>query len=138
DIGLLILRSRSRDETDLRNVADTASLVVVPNLTRRLPHLAVLAAAALLLGVLGTVLELRRALAAIGGGGATDRTISVASGIASALGPMSFALVVAIVLIVGNGYLTGQSTLILSQIQELSARLINALIDRPDVRLGHR
>jgi len=138
DIGLLILRSRSRDETDLRNVADTASLVVVPNLTRRLPQLAVLAAAALLLGVLGTVLELRRALGAIGGGGATDRTISIASGISSSLEPVSFALVVAIVLIVGNGYLTGRSTLIVSQIQELSARLINALIDRPDVRLGHR
>ena len=27
---------------------------------------------------------------------------------------------------------------IIEQIREFSARLINALIDRPDVRLGHR
>src|SRR5579871_2742481 len=38
DVGLLILRSRSRDETDLQNVANAASLSVVPRLTRRLQY----------------------------------------------------------------------------------------------------
>src|SRR5918997_4021043 len=38
DMGLLILRSRSRDEADLQNVADAAALAVLPRLTRRLHH----------------------------------------------------------------------------------------------------
>ena len=36
DMGLLILRSRSKDEGDLQNVADAAALSVIPRLTRRL------------------------------------------------------------------------------------------------------
>src|SRR5258705_5252530 len=39
DIGLLILRSRSRDESDLQNVAAAALLLVVPRLTRRIQYL---------------------------------------------------------------------------------------------------
>ena len=36
DMGLLILRSRGRDESELQNVADAAALAVIPRLTRRL------------------------------------------------------------------------------------------------------
>src|SRR5688572_20814082 len=43
DMGLLILRSRSRDEADLQNVADAAALSVLPRLTRRLHYLPMLA-----------------------------------------------------------------------------------------------
>src|SRR5580698_3067328 len=38
DMGLLILRSKSREEDDLQNVADAASLSVIPRLTRRLQY----------------------------------------------------------------------------------------------------
>jgi hypothetical protein len=31
-----------------------------------------------------------------------------------------------------------QSEMIIEQVDEFSVRLVNALIDRPDVRLGHR
>src|SRR5215468_4992999 len=49
DIGLLVLRSRSRDESDLQNVATAALLFVVPKLTRRLQYLRSLAVSAILL-----------------------------------------------------------------------------------------
>jgi len=138
DIGLLILRSRSRDESDLQNVAAAASLAVVPNLTRRLQYLSVLATALVLLGVFGTLYDLRRILSVAGGQAAAEHAGYVAAGIAAALSPTAFALLFAIVLVVGRGYLVGQSEFIIEQIHEFSARLINALIDRPDVRLGHR
>ena len=51
---------------------------------------------------------------------------------------MALALVVSLILGLGKAYLVSQSESILEQMQEFSARLINALIDRPDVRLGHR
>ena len=131
DIGLLILRSRSRDEADLHNLANAASLSVVPRLTRRIHYLSTLAFAALLLGLLGTVLGAREVLAKAAGA-------SAVTGLAHTLTPMAFGISVAVVLTLGRGYVMNQSESITVEIREFSARLINALIDRPDVRLGHR
>jgi biopolymer transport protein ExbB/TolQ len=134
DMGLLILRSRSRDEVDLQNVADAASLSVLPTLTRRLGYLSAIAVAEALLGVVGAIVNLQRNFPWTGAAPA----ISIASAIAASLTPIAYALVVAVVLVLGRAYLSSQSELIIEQINEFSARLINALIDRPDVRLGHR
>jgi biopolymer transport protein ExbB/TolQ len=136
DMGLLILRSRSRDESDLQNVAEAAALAVVPKLTRRLQYLPTLAVVAGLLGLVGTVSGLRHTLLTAGFG--ADRAMQLSSGFAAALVPTAFGLGVAAVLTLGRGYLVSQSESITEEIREFSARLINALIDRPDVRLGHR
>ena len=130
DIGLLILRSRSRDESELENVADAAALTVLPRLTRRLDYLPTLTVASLLAGALGLVLRLREAL--------STSSRPLALGIATSLAPLALSLVIAVVLTLGRGYLASQADLLTEQIREFSARLINALIDRPDVRLGHR
>jgi biopolymer transport protein ExbB len=133
DMGLLILRSRSRDENTLHNVANTASLAVVPKLTHRLHYLPVLAIAAVLLGFLGTTIGARGALLASAG-----ESSRIATDLGRALTPTAFGLGVAVVLTLGRGYLVNQSEAITEEIREFSARLVNALIDRPDVRLGHR
>jgi biopolymer transport protein ExbB/TolQ len=137
DMGLLILRSRSRDETDLQHVAAAAALSVVPRLSRRIQYLPMLALVGALLGLLGTVLGVRDALFATASLG-SDRAQQLSIALAASLAPAAFGLVVAIVLSVGRSYLVSQSDSITAEIQEFSARLINALIDRPDVRLGHR
>ena len=135
DMGLVILRSRSRDESDLQNVADAAALAALPKLTRHLQYLPTLAIVAILLGMLGTVWAIRAALFA----SATPHAAGTfETGLAHALNPFAFGLGVAVVLTLGRGYLVSQSESITEQIHEFSARLINALIDRPDVRLGHR
>ena len=136
DIGLLILRSRSRDEADLQNVAAAALLFVVPKLTRRLQYLRSLAVAAILLGILGTARGVHDAL--IDTGAAAARAQQMFAGLGASLTPTMFGLAVSIVLTIGGGYLVSQSECITEEIREFSARLINALIDRPDVRLGHR
>jgi biopolymer transport protein ExbB/TolQ len=133
DIGLVLLRSRSRDEGDLHNLADAALLTLLPRLTRRLQYLSALALIAVMLGVLGT-------LRAIEGGFTPAPS---APGIAPvlaprALHPLELGIIIGVVLIAGRSYLVSQSEVIIEQIREFSARLINALIDRPDVRLGHR
>jgi biopolymer transport protein ExbB len=141
DMGLLILRSRSRDESDLQNVASAAALAVVPKLTRRIQYLPTLALIALLLGDAGAVHGVREALLATAAPGAdhSERlSAGLSAGLAAALSPGELGLGVAIVLILGRAYLVSQSESITEQIHEFSARLINALIDRPDVRLGHR
>jgi biopolymer transport protein ExbB/TolQ len=133
DMGLVILRSRNRDEVDLQNVANAASLSVLPRLTRRMHYLPTLAVAAALLGFLGTVLGFRAAFAS-----SAANSNAASLDFAHALTPSAFGLGVAVVLILGRAYVVNQSETITEPIREFSARLINALIDRPDVRLGHR
>ncbi len=74
DMGLLILRSRSRDETDLQNVADAAALAVLPKLTRRLHYLSTLAVTAGLLGLFGALFEIHDMLMTAGADSADPRT----------------------------------------------------------------
>jgi biopolymer transport protein ExbB len=138
DMGLLILRSRSHDEHDLQTVADAAALAVIPRLTRRLDYFPTLAYVAMLLGGLGTIIGLREAFTSIGVLSGADRASKLAMGAAAALDATGFGIVMAIPLLIAHAYLVSQSDMILEQVDEFSIRLINALIDRPDVRLGHR
>lgn len=140
DMGLLILRSRGHDQTDLENVAEAAILTVVPKLTSRLEYLPMLARVALLLGGVGLTIHLRAALADFGGAPASapDRVSRLALESAAALTPIIFALGTATVLVAARAYLVSQADVITQYVREFSARLINVLIDRPDVRLGHR
>ena len=136
DIGLLILRSRSRDEGDLRHVATAASLSVVPKLTRRLQYLPTLAAVAILLGVLGSVHGFREALLRAGMRRRPRRP---------AVGRLCRSAHADHVRARRRRHFDARPRLSRKsgrvdhrEIREFSARLINALIDRPDVRLGHR
>jgi biopolymer transport protein ExbB/TolQ len=134
DMGLLILRSRSRDEPELRTIARAALLALVPMLTRRLEYLSALALAALMLGALGAVLRAHDALLAAGAGSATP----LSAGLARAFASPAVGLVVATVLVIGRAYVVSQAEALTEQLREFSERLVNALLDRPDVRLGHR
>ena len=138
DMGLLILRSRSKDETDLQNVADAAALSVIPRLTRRLNYLPMLSNVATLIGLIGTIFGLREAFGAVSNVSAAERSEALASGIAIALNATGFGLLVAVPLALSHAWLASQAEQIIEQVDEFSVRLINALIDRPDVRLGHR
>lgn len=129
DLGLVLLRSRSAQEDELRAIATAARHAVVPSMTRRLRWMPVLAQLALLLGVLGAVVNLHDGLHA----GA-----NVLESVRLALRPLGAAIAAAIPLVVGHTYLQGQVRTTLEQMEEFSARLINALLGRPDVRLGHR
>lgn len=127
DIALLILRTRSTDETDLRQVASAAELSLVPRLRRRLPYFTMFAAVAVLLGCVGLAGAFREYFASSsrqaldGGMHAIEVGFSVAAG-----------------LLLAQGFFTAQAEQVVEQVEELTARLVNALIDRPDVRLGHR
>lgn len=136
DIGLVILRSRSRDEAELQQIATAASLLVAPGISRRLQYLTVLGTVAVLVGVLGTLWDVRVSLLAAGPG--ADVAQRVSAGLGAAFTPAIFGIGIAAVLALGRGYLVSQSESITEQLAEFSARLVNALIDRPDVRIGHR
>jgi len=136
DLGLVILRSRSAEEAALRSVAETQSLAVVPGLTRRVAWLPTLAIAAILIGVLGAIVNLHQGLMDAARGGAANAAVLEA--VAYALRPLGAAVVIAIPLQLGHALITHASRRLVEQLEEFAARLVNALVDRPDVRLGHR
>jgi biopolymer transport protein ExbB len=138
DMGLLLLRSRTKDEVDLQNVADAATLSIMPAITRRLGYLPMLAGVSAILGLLGTIEGARETLAVAATLSSSVRGAHLAAGFADALGALAFGLAVAAPLWFAHAYLVSLSESIIEQIHEFSARLINALIERPDVRLGHR
>jgi biopolymer transport protein ExbB/TolQ len=134
DVGLLILRTRTKEETDLQHVAEAAALSLVPRLHRRIHYFRVLALIAVALGAIGLLDGFRVALARQAAVGGT----SVFIGLADALRAPEIGLSVAAILILAQGFFSGRAEQVVEQVDELSARLVNALIDRPDVRLGHR
>jgi hypothetical protein len=127
DIALLILRTRTQDEADLQNVASAAELSLVPRLRRRLPYFSALAVIAVLLGCIGLTDALRLHFAAASG-----------PSIASGLRTLEHGLAIAAALMLAQAFFSAQAEQVVEQVEELTARLVNALIDRPDVRLGHR
>jgi biopolymer transport protein ExbB/TolQ len=129
DIGLLILRSRSRDEAELRSIAETATLAIEPRLRRRLAYLRGIAVVALLLGLAGAT------TAAVATPGAP---VDVAALLEGMRAPWLTGLWVAIGTVAFHTLLRGQVDAVADQMREYAARLINVLTDRPDVRLGHR
>ena len=132
DIALLILRTRSTDEADLQNIASAAELSLVPRLRRRLPYFTILAIIAVLLGCIGLADAMRVNL--IAGGSLAADPLRLATGIRA----LETGAAVAAALLLAQGFFTAQAEQVVEQVEELTARLVNALIDRPDVRLGHR
>jgi biopolymer transport protein ExbB/TolQ len=137
DLGLILLRSGSRDERDLLNVAEASSLTAIPDLTRRLAWLPTFAIVGVLLGLLGAIANLHDALMQ-SAHATTETRAGLFTGIAYALRPLGAGVLSALPFVVGHAYLVNESQAIVSQLEEFSARLVNALTDRPDVRLGHR
>ena len=131
DIALLILRTRSKEEADLQNVAEAAELSLVPRLRRRLPYFTILAVIAVLLGFIGLADAARVNLEA---GALTADASRLAAGVRA----IEVGFGVAAALLLAQGVFTAQAEQVVEQVEELTARLVNALIDRPDVRLGHR
>lgn len=138
DLGLVILRSRSDNEGDLLHVAEAAALTMVPKLTRRLAWLPVLATVAILLGVLGAVANLHDGLADVARGAVVGDVAGIPGAVIFSLRPLGVGVLTAIPLLAGHAWLQGEAQDLIGKLEEFSARLVNALIDRPDVRLGHR
>jgi hypothetical protein len=132
DVGLLILRSGAREDADLAAVAAAALQTATPRVTRRLRYLPALAWAAVLLGALGAAHGARLMLIDM-----VDPTLAHAR-LASGFTVLGFGLGVAALFVVAHAWLASQSERLLEQANELSSRLVNALAERADVRLGHR
>jgi biopolymer transport protein ExbB/TolQ len=126
-VALAIVSHGQRTEESLNNAADGAAVVVLPGLSRRLPHLSMLANVATLLGLLGTIFGLTTAFSAVGAADPSQRSAFLAAGISQALNTTAFGLMVAVPAMLMHGWLASKVESVVEQVDEVSVKLVRAL-----------
>jgi biopolymer transport protein ExbB len=124
------LQRASRDETQIQNAIDAASLEVIPKLERRLPYLAMIANVATLFGLLGTISGLIRSFAAIALADPAQRQTILATGISEAMNATAFGLITAIFTMIMHSLLTNKASRILEDVDEFAVKLLDLLSAR--------
>jgi biopolymer transport protein ExbB/TolQ len=119
------------DESRLQTVADDAATLALTPLTRRIPQLNLLANVATLLGLLGTVFGLITAFSAVGAADASQRSAFLAAGISTALNTTAFGLLVAVPVMLAQGWLVGLVDRVSEQVDETIIRLSQTLAKPP-------
>lgn len=126
-VAAAMLQVNDADLPRLQAAADDAATLALSPLSRRLPHLNVLANVATLLGLLGTISGLIIAFSAVGAADPAQRSAFMAAGISTALNATAFGLMIAIPTLLLQGYLVGMLERIAEQADEMSIRLAHAL-----------
>jgi biopolymer transport protein ExbB/TolQ len=122
-----MLQANVADEEYLQYTADNAATLCLPDLTKRLPHLGVLANSATLIGLLGTITGLITAISGVGVADAAQRSAYLSAGISEALHTTAFGLMVAIPTLMIQGWLNTRVEAIAQDVDEMSVRLSQAM-----------
>jgi biopolymer transport protein ExbB len=132
------LQRASRDEQQIQNAVDAASLEVIPKLERRLPYLALIANIATLLGLLGTITGLIHSFKAIALADPAQRQAVLSAGISEAMNATAAGLLCAIFTMIMHSILTSKANRILEEIDEFGVKLLDLLSARKYHSAGGR
>jgi biopolymer transport protein ExbB/TolQ len=124
------LQRASREEEQIQNAIDAASLEVIPKLERGLSYLALIANLATLLGLLGTINGLITSFGALANADPAQKSAILASGISQAMNATAFGLITAIFTMIMHGILTNRANRILEEIDEFGVKLMDLLSAR--------
>jgi biopolymer transport protein ExbB/TolQ len=126
-VAQAMLQVGPTDEEALHSAADDAATLCLPDLSKRIPHLAVLANSATLIGLLGTITGLITAIAGVGVADASQRSAYLTAGISEALHTTAFGLMVAIPTLMIQGWLNSRVESIAMDVEQLTVRLAKAM-----------
>ncbi len=124
------LQRASRDEHQIQNAIDAASLEVIPKIEKRLHYLALIANLSTLLGPLGTIGGLIWSFGQLSKVPAAERQKVLSDGIAEALNCTAFGLIVAILAMVCHSWLSAKAATLIEEVDEYSVKLIDLLSAR--------
>ena len=124
------LQRASRDEHQIQNAIDAASLEVIPKIEKRLHYLGLIANLATLLGLLGTIAGLIHTFDIVSKVPASERQNALSAGIAEALNCTAFGLLVAILAMIAHSWLSARSSTLIEEVDEYSVKLIDLLSAR--------
>ena len=124
------LTRANKGETEIQNAVEESMLEVIPHIQKRTPALQGVANVATLLGLLGTIIGLIEAFAALEFAAPDDRQKVLSRGIALAMNTTAFGLIVAIPCIFSHMILSGVTKRIIDEIDQYSVKLQNLLTSR--------
>src|SRR5688572_24828231 len=124
------LTRANKGEVEILSVIEETTLEVVPLVTRRMSLLPVAANIATLLGLLGTIVGLIDAFAAVASAPADQKAQMLTAAIAIAMNTTAFGLIVAIPTLALYAYLSGIVKRLLDDLDTYSVKLANLLIAR--------
>jgi biopolymer transport protein ExbB len=123
-----IQTARSRD--DIEKALEESLVEVIPRLEKRTHYLSSLANIAMLMGLLGTVIGLISAFAAVAQANPADKASLLAASISVAMNNTALGLVTAITLLLAHLYLETKTTEIVDSLEVASVKFLNALHER--------
>jgi biopolymer transport protein ExbB/TolQ len=123
-----IQTARRRD--DLEKALEESLVEVIPRLEKRTHYLASLANIGMLMGLLGTVIGLIGAFAAVAQANPAEKASLLAASISVAMNNTALGLVTAITLLLAHLYLETKTTEIVDSLEVASVKFLNALHER--------
>ena len=124
------LTRANKGEAEIQSAVEEAMLEVIPHIQKRTPALQGVANVATLLGLLGTIIGLIEAFAALEFAAPDQRQQVLSRGIALAMNTTAFGLIVAIPCIFAHMILSGVTKRIIDEIDQYSVKLQNLLTSR--------
>lgn len=109
----------------IQRALQEAMLEVLPPLERRTPYLPILANVATLLGLLGTIIGVIQAFAAVAAADPSQKAVLLARGISTALNMTAFGLIVAVPLILFYAFMQSRTNKIVDSLDQYSTKLVN-------------
>ncbi|MGB0678304.1 MAG: MotA/TolQ/ExbB proton channel family protein [Polyangiales bacterium] len=127
----------NRPDAEVQAAMDETALRELPLVEKRTPYLALFANLAMLSGLLGTVIGLIQAFAAVAGADAASKAVLLAKGISEAMNCTAFGLFAALVALIGFAILNGKTQSIIDDINGATVQVMNLVTNnRSKINLG--
>jgi biopolymer transport protein ExbB len=123
-----IASARHRD--DIEKAMEESLMDVVPRLEKRTHYIATLANVATLLGLLGTVVGLINAFAAVATVNPAEKANLLSASISVAMNCTAFGLITAVPLLLIHAYLQTKTTDLIDSLEMASVKFLNAVTER--------
>ena len=127
--GLARIQSARRRD-DIEKAMEESLMEIVPKLEKRTHYLATFANLATLLGLLGTVMGLIRAFAAVATVNPAEKANLLSASISVAMNCTAFGLMTAVPLLFIHAYLQTKTTELIDSLEMASVKFLNAITER--------
>ena len=125
-----VLERADRDDEGINTGLDIALSEIIPNLGKRLGYLSMIANVSTLLGLLGTIIGLIMAFAAVGDADPAQKQLVLAQGISMAMYTTALGLSVAIPTMVVYSFLHSRQNHLLEEVSEHASKVVDLLTTR--------
>ncbi len=124
--------STARRRDDIEKAMEESLIEVIPRLEKRTHYLATLANIGMLMGLLGTVIGLINAFAAVASVNPSEKAALLAASISVAMNNTALGLGLAITLLLSHMYLETRTTELVDSLEVASIKFLNSVTERRD------